>query len=229
MWLDKSDDDNLTAPLKYQNHQRSLKIANATFEFEFWNMTRVQELLKHPTLAPFEDLFNNVSPWICKCDVARLLVFAHPETRGGFYIDLDFYGNQSLIPLCDNRELLFVWEPKEHLDHYDSVPGRIFNGFMGTRPGHPIWLKILHHLKDNFSPYQTVIGNTGPLMLGNFAFESGLYKEIRHFIPHCQVMPYAWDHHNQTVFAKECSAKDMETCFVYTLWQEGSGWQYGHV
>ena len=172
MWLDTKTDVNSTPPPKYLSDKYTLGIANVNpeFEYRFWNMKTVKELFEDPRLQKWKSFYFQVDDLIEMCDFAR---YAIMYIQGGVYIDCDFSGITSLIGLVKyQKELMLV--PHTSIcgvklrEPGMTQPADIFNGILGSTPGHHFWAEFMDYIMYRYDPNTPVVNSTGPVALGNF-------------------------------------------------------------
>jgi mannosyltransferase OCH1-like enzyme len=231
MWLDKTIMDNDYAPEKYQKYIQSFKTHNPDFRFVFWNMERVMALFdQHPEISQYRELWFKLPHHIQKCDVARYLIM---YLNGGIYVDLDFQCYQNLYPLLD-RELILVLEPKEHSKIYrDPVDARLYNGFIGSVPGHPFWIDWLDYIKTSLGKTTDVMYTTGPVNFRIF-FDGSKYRDTS-LVDTCDIMPIYFARWRSYI-SNDCVSRNNGVRIIRpnyhknignytdTKWNEGTGW-----
>ena len=126
MWLDKT---NLSGeiPDKYIPYLNTWYTYNSDWNIKIWNTTQVLELINNNFSNTELTFFENIKPFISKCDFARFLII---YIYGGLYVDLDFICRKNITPLINSNETLFWRELHEHL--YNNSE-RIYVGIFCTK------------------------------------------------------------------------------------------------
>ena len=174
MWLDPSVDTNPGPPSKYAtpNYTLSIQKTNPNFQYTFWNMERVKQLFENPKLQRWKRFyFHQLREHIEMCDFAR---YAIMYDQGGIYIDCDFTGVQALDPLlASDPEMLLTLDLRSWGSHVREPgmtgPAAIFNGFLGSRPGHSFWAELMDYIMYRYNKQAPVLNTTGPVAVGEFA------------------------------------------------------------
>lgn len=231
VWLDKKVDDNELPNKRYQEkgYYNSWKEQNPSFVYKLWNIKMVRKLfVDHPILAKYKDFWEKrLDKWIEKCDFARyMLLFA----EGGFYADLDFICTKPIDPVLENRTLLILWEPPEH----DQPGKRLYNGILGSTPGHSFWLEWMDHIVKNYNPIKFVFFTTGPAAFaryikakkyhinhpewfGNTCWFLAQTSKVRY----CKMCIIPKEQFKPTVYYPEHQDRNR---YGFTRWYEGTGW-----
>lgn len=221
MWLDKNDDFNTNFPEKYNNHVATFTQYHPEFTVYFWNMTRVKTLFE--TMMPaYYEAWLNMPSHIQKCDFAR---FAILYIYGGVYADLDFSYYRNISPLL-NRELLLVLEPPEHSIN-DDIDARLYNGFIGSIPGHNFWLDWMNNIIISLTKTSNVMNTTGPVNFRRW-FDTSSYRNTE-LVNTCDILPIY--NGNKPSLTKECAKRigpeynpKLLGNYADTKWIEGTGW-----
>ena len=226
MWLDKTIDNNLYPPKKYKPLMDTFDKYNPEFKVEFWNMAKVKSLFEYPVIQQYQDTWENLPHHIQKCDMARYFIM---YLFGGIYIDLDFTCFKNLSPLLD-RELLLVLEPPEHYEN--GI--RLYNGFIGSVPGHQFWLDWLDYISESVLETNDVMETTGPTNFGKF-WQQSKYRSI-HLVDTCDIIPLYSCYEKPHCLTKKCAERldksDRKSGdyylkldnYVDNHWINGSGW-----
>lgn len=230
MWLDKNIDNNMTPPKRYKQFMETFDKYNPDFKVEFWNMRKVRNLFyEYPIIQKYYDIWENLPHHIQKCDMARYFIM---YLFGGIYVDLDFYCFKNLSPLL-NRELLLVMEPPEHSEIFESGK-KLYNGFIGSVPGHPFWLDWLDFIVESLKESTEVMETTGPLNFGRF-WEQSKYRHIP-LVDTCDILPLYYCYEKPHCLSRKCAYRlnqaDRKSPHYYrklgnyvdTKWTAGSGW-----
>jgi mannosyltransferase OCH1-like enzyme len=196
----------------YHDHnQVKWKSMNPEVEFKLWHKLDIIDLIKTHYDDNVLDCFESLTPFICKCDFARLLIV---YIFGGFYTDVDFIPIKPIkewCPIYDSSGFLLFAELIEHSD------SQLCNGFFGAeKPRHPFLKALIDFIIKNEKSHGDVMGGTGPKLwskmhtteFSSIIVQNGAY-----------VMPLT-DHH---VLSRDFQ----DTCWTYTEWTTGSGWGSG--
>src|SRR5438105_4960637 len=130
MWLDTKSHSNME-PEKYKvlGYPEVCRQVNKEFKHMFWDYNKLVTLFEDPQLAKYKSFWYNLPKIYEKCDFAR---YAIMYLYGGIYLDLDFECYKSFEPLTKDKDILLVWEPKEHGNNM------LYNGFLGSTKGHKL-------------------------------------------------------------------------------------------
>jgi hypothetical protein len=231
IWLDTQTESNTVALPKYDKTRSTWKEMNPTFAFEFWNIQRVKDLLNTvPELGEFKSFWLKLSKHIEKCDFARYVIL---YALGGFYKDLDFYCTRAIEPILSNRQLLMMWEPKEHQGFpYNK---RLFNGILASIPKHTFWLELMKYIVNHYNPRSIHVQfTTGPIQIGKFIIKNRIHIDHPEYFGNTCWFLFA------TAKARYCaqclvSKQDFKSDifykwfddrnqYGYTLWNESTEW-----
>jgi mannosyltransferase OCH1-like enzyme len=198
----------------YHDHnQVKWKTMNPEINFKLWHKLDVIDLIKTHYNDKTLKCFESLTPIICKCDFARLLIV---YAFGGLYTDVDFIPIKPIKQWCptyDSSGFLLFAELSEHSNT------QLCNGFFGSEnPGHPYLKALIDHIIDNKTSSGDVMAETGPKLWSklhlkffpNMIVQNGAY-----------VMPIT-DHH---ILSQDFDSN--HTCWAYTEWDAGSGWGSG--
>lgn len=233
MWFDVKHPDQEQIPEKYQNLGYSLtfKKNHPAWEYEFWNLKRAESLFfNYPELAPYKEYFMQLTPVMKKCDFARhAILYAY----GGIYIDLDFKSLKPLDTLIENRQYLYVKEPR-----YFKLPKNywIYSGFFGSIPRSQLCLFLLHEISISAPasiPLRKnnrfdVLSHTGPWALRtHFAKYQQITKVADDvlFIPSSYVFRYPYAYQVLLEWL-HVSISRYPNQYVETLWLDGTNWEH---
>lgn len=155
---------------------KDTKTVMQSFKYTFWGRPNIATLFRDPDLMRYKSLYDQATPHICKCDIARYAVL---YVHGGIYADLDVSFDRQPSDWMMSRELLLFseYDPVHFpqtvtVDGINLIPGHIANSVMGSRPRHPFWLELLDSIASDFnishpkSP-KDVINTTGPRKLAD--------------------------------------------------------------
>lgn len=230
MWLDKNIDNNTIVPKKYNKYIESFNKYNPEFKVEFWNRDKINKLFdEYPIIKKYQDVWENLPHHIQKCDMARYFIM---YLFGGIYIDLDFICYKNLSPLL-NRELLLVMEPPEHSEIFEKGK-KLYNGFIGSIPGHKFWLEWLDFICESVKGSDDVMQTTGPSNFGRF-WENSNYQHIP-LVDTCDIIPLYYCYETPHCLSRDCAKRldqnDLKSTDYYkklgnyadTTWISGSQW-----
>jgi hypothetical protein len=183
MWLDKKDDQG-GPPAKYLGDPTkfvgSFTAQNPTLQHKVWNFAQVKQMWQHPALSKWSRFFDEIFWHIEKCDFSRYAIL---YLYGGIYADLDI---TAVRPFDDGLlSRSFSWT-------LDVGESEIWNGFLASAPGHPVWADLMDYVMYNYPPSakdSNVYNTTGPAALGKFARRSHLTIDERPdlYIDNCLV------------------------------------------
>lgn len=223
MWLDTKTDDNITPTGKYVKlgYPASLQHKNPSYNYLFWNMTRVKELFKLEPYSKYLDFFLNLKHHIEKCDLARYIIL---HKYGGFYFDLDV---EAINPIPDSyldREIMLILEPVEMLN--SAKQKTVSNGILASKKGYKFWLDFIDYIIANYKRggKSSVLTNTGPYALATFIEQKypAIFKSLS-IKDTCQFSPYA------SLLVTSFLSKDCVDAKPSTIvhWEKGSYWIVG--
>lgn len=165
IWLDRHYDNNIYPPGKYLKlgYSQKYQDLNPDYQYLFWNMIRVQELLRDERYKKYQTFFNNLNHHIEKCDFSRYLIL---HKYGGFYFDLDIEPYQAFPNEVLKRDLFLIYESTPT---NDGLPA-ITNVYMASSKNHPMWLEFMDYIMANYQRggLSNVYGNTGTKALTQF-------------------------------------------------------------
>ncbi len=198
----------------YHDHnQVKWKTMNPDITFKLWHKLDIIDLIKTHFNDEILECFEALTPLICKCDFARLLII---YTFGGLYTDVDFIPIKPIkewCPIYDLSGFLLFSELSEHSET------QLCNGFFGSEKPRHFFLKALidHIVKNETLQHGDVMARTGPKLWENIHLE---FPEI--IVQNgAYVMPIT-DHH---VLSRDFDSNN--ACWAYTEWIDGSGWGNG--
>lgn len=174
MWLDVNTETNIAPCNKYvtEHYTLSIKRLNPKFAYTFWNMKKIRGLFEDSRLQRWKGFFfHQLREHIEMCDFAR---YAIMYIRGGVYIDCDFTAIKPLDSLIDSQvELLLTLDLRawgsQVREPGMTGPAAIFNGFLGSRPGHYFWSELMDCIMYRYNKDVPVLNTTGPVAVGEFA------------------------------------------------------------
>lgn len=215
MWLDKKDSSSNDYPKKYKKYMDNKEKLHPEFLHKVWSYDDVLKVIStDPELGKYKSLLEDMDMWICKCDLARLLVL---YKYGGVYADLDINYKKNIKKLLENKSEYFIYEPQEHMDDYGKK--LIWNGFFAVSPKHPFIKELIEyintHYDNNLDHWKDVINMTGPRAMAN------VYEENNHSFPvenSCSISPLT---KFGGKYSKQCKKGDE---YATTKWNDGTNW-----
>jgi mannosyltransferase OCH1-like enzyme len=201
VWLTKDIKSNKIdeLPKQYNKNIESFKKYCPDYDIKIWYIDEVDNMIKN-NLPEFYDTYQNITPWISKCDFVRFCII---YLYGGVYSDCDFYCMKSLNGLLKHKNEIYIAGDSGHL----------FNGFFASTPKSKFiydWLLTMQNNKQ----YPHVMDKTGP-----WGFTRYYSKSIKPKLSDRRdILPFDYD------YPEKCDNVDY---YVYTLWDEGCGWQFG--
>lgn len=227
MWFDKTTDDNLGPPNKhpkYSEYAAQIKLHNPDYHYEFLNGKKIKAIWADPKLSRWKDFwYNTLKSHIERCDFTRyaMMHLLGDDIEYAVYADLDFACQKPLDPLFVDKPLGLVWEPPEH---YVMGKKRLFNGVLFSRPSQEFWSRFMTFVMDNYDElcesgglFSNALNTTGPEALALFY---GLYAHQmppNHLLETCSILPLC-----TRGLSSVCT--DLSEAYMYTKWNEGSGW-----
>jgi len=125
------------------------------------------------------------------------------------------FKNQFLYNIIKHKNHFLVPEPPEHQQYKEKL---IFNGIFAFSPYHHFVKGYITYMYNNYkhpNNSQDVLKTTGPAALGNYYTKHYYNLKLDNY---CLVSPY-------TRFQKKCKeCFDPNSSYIYTKWNEGSGW-----
>lgn len=207
MWLDKTNPSG-EIPDKYIPYLNTWYTYNSDWNIKIWNTTQVLELINNNFSNTELTFFENIDPFISKCDFARFLII---YIYGGLYVDLDFICKKNITPLINSNETLFWRELPEHL--YNNSQ-RIYVGIFYAQKNNPFIDGFIKFMMNNYHKNNNVLKNTGPIALSNY-HKISPYKI--NFGNPCDINPFT----DKQVISKICN-KGVIDPYCYTLWKDAS-------
>ncbi|KAF2222537.1 nucleotide-diphospho-sugar transferase [Elsinoe ampelina] len=143
---------------------------NPSFETKIWNSTEARSLIatSYPWFLPTYDAYRHP---IQRVDAFKYFLLYH---HGGVYVDMDVACRRDLRPLLT----MPAWFPK-------AQPFGVNNDIMATRPGHPLFRKMIESLQARdvnlVSPYLTIFWSTGPQFTSDLV--KSWWSDQRHRYP----------------------------------------------
>ena len=219
MWLDKKDPYTRGCPDKYKPNLQKWINMNPDAKVVLWNYEDVEN-----EFPEYMEHINNIPAWISKCDMARFLIL---QKYGGIYSDLDFIPLRPIDSTVWDRDIFLINEPRFHVKKNEK--GRLFNGFVGSKPAHPFiegWVKnIIDHIEDQ-SIVWNVMDTTGPRSFYKYYTENPIVdldpEDACRFIP--VVRPVENNLKGEYFVNPDCNSVEP---FCYTTWVDGTNWGMG--
>lgn len=205
-------------PEKYVRYLDTWKKYNPDFQFKVWRDEDVEKIWEHPELKQFKELFQKAS-LIEQCDVARYAVL---YLEGGVYSDLNVECYKPIEPLL-HRDLGLAYEPKENWQKY-KFEYLMTNSLLMSKRGHPFWLALLHHIRENYWQLDHplvdyVMINTGPYLLARFV-ETKWPQAKEELLDTCLVQPFA-NVDGQMILSEGCQKQN---AYLAKIWKDTTGW-----
>jgi hypothetical protein len=219
MWLDPSVDTNPGPPTKYTtpNYTFSIQKINPNFQYTFWNMQKIKQLFEDPRLQRWKRFyFHQLREHIELCDFARYAVM---YLEGGIYIDCDFTAVHALDPLLANDpEMLLTLDLRawgsQVREPGMTGPAAIFNGFLGSKPGHYFWSELMDSIMYRYNKDVPVLNTTGPVAVGEFA------QRMYYSIDDCP----QWYIDNKLVNWRKIEGPNTELQYLHSNHFDGTNW-----
>jgi hypothetical protein len=219
VWLAASTATTSEVPPAYMSNIADWTAVHPDYRVQVWLNLDIENLiLDHEATLPITLAeFQALSPHICKCDVARLLV---TFIEGGFYVDLDFIALSHLDTL-----------PRQHTDYviineeHDVIaPGKTFNGFFGFAPAHRINEHLIRTCLSNNQHNKDVMTSTGPVAwtVALRAYDSIHSLTHRARVTNSGTATLIIPLTNTGKLAQAFEGTQRPICF--TLWGEGTSW-----
>ncbi|KAI8609438.1 nucleotide-diphospho-sugar transferase [Chytriomyces sp. MP71] len=146
-------------PEKYHEWVESWKTMNPEYEYKLWTDRDNRNLVAehYPWFLKTYDAFEDP---ILRADASRLF---YMHKYGGVYADLDFECLKPLDGLLKTHPAVIgsMTTGGDDAMRIHGVP----NAWMGSRPGHPLWLRCARRIMRFDSKEKTVEVRTGPVML----------------------------------------------------------------
>lgn len=224
IWLDRNYNNNVLPPGKYigLGYSRKFQSLNPSYQYMFWNMARIKELLEQEAYLKYKSFFNNLNHHIEKCDFSRYLIL---HRYGGLYFDLDikpFAGFPTQI-LDTDLWLLYESTPTD-----DSLPA-ISNIYMGSAKHNQFWLDFMDYIIENYhrGGLDNVYANTGTKALTTFIRKYRPELEIQmNLTESCRYMSkYVSGTGYETI--EHCQQFNPQSKVSDVNWLDGSLW--GHA
>lgn len=209
-WINKENNNNPYHE-RYQKNIETWKKYNPEFTFIYWNDEKIKNFISKE-FPEYSDRFYKISRAIIKADLARIMYLIK---FGGVYLDLDFYCCKNLQGLLLDKEIIITEEIPEHCYHHRQL----YNGIMATVPNNPFFVGWLKRAFDNILVIEDVMESTGPI--GFWRYFLSLENRPK-LTDTSLIIPY--DNLGKNSFI--CEKKN--TNFLYTLWYEGSGDNWGN-
>jgi hypothetical protein len=219
MWLDVDTETNTVPCKKYvtEHYTLSIKKLNPNFAYIFWNMEKVRELFEDPRLQRWKRFyFQALREHIEMCDFAR---YAIMYIHGGVYIDCDFTAVKSLDTLIESHaELLLTLDVRawgsQVREPGMTGPAAIFNGFLGSKPGHYFWSELMDSIMYRYNKDVPVLNTTGPVAVGEFA------QRMYYSIDDCP----QWYIDNKLVNWRKIEGPNTELQYLHSNHFDGTNW-----
>ena len=116
------------------------------FEYRFYNDSEARSYIEKNFPLFFVDCYDSILPGAYKADLFRLLVLLKD---GGIYADIDVQLETSLSSFLTSDMSLFI--PRETIRDLAGADYCLWNGLMGSTPGHPVIAKAVERLLESIS------------------------------------------------------------------------------
>jgi hypothetical protein len=187
-----------------------------------WNTVQLEELVLQTQGPEIFDLWLNMSPHICRCDLVRLFVILE---HGGCYCDLDFMCYQNLRSLLDHKSdvLAFV-----EVEIPFKMAKRMCNGFFAASAGHHFIQTLIDHIVRTFKIRRQrltsdVMLYTGPDFWYFTHFGLPKHRQPVLLAPEtAALISPVGIFRGRNFVTKKYTAEHLP--YVCTLWNEGTGW-----
>ncbi len=216
MWLDKKDPYSIGYPDKFTGNLQKWKTLNPDAKIVLWNYKDIER-----EFPEYMQYLNKIPAWISKCDMARFFVL---QKYGGIYSDLDFTPLKTLDSSVWNRDILIIYEPRQHMEREQK--GLLFNGFVGSIPNHPFingWIQRMIYYTENQESIWKVSKTTGTESFYNYYLENPTIDIDP--ADTCKFIPLFTDTKLIPTFFPRPECESVEP-FCYTTWVEGSKWSF---
>jgi len=158
---------NHKVPKKWRGSPKSIKDQMSDWKYVLMTDEDNEEFCRRhfPDFLPYYKLFPHS---IQRADAIRYMwLYVH----GGVYMDLDIV---VVKPLDD----LFYSDSGVYLCSSGNIGSCLTNSFMASKPGHPLWLDMIEHMKETkpwwcHGKHMEVMNTTGPLSLNWVVKEYG--------------------------------------------------------
>jgi mannosyltransferase OCH1-like enzyme len=214
MWLDKTNPYTRDYPEKYRENVEKWTELNRDWTVIMWNMEDIQR-----EFPEWMEVLDSIPIWISKCDFARFLVL---YKMGGVYIDLDFIPKRPFDDYVTNRDLLLLFEPKEHMEQLGE--GLLYNGIVGSEENHPFILGWIHKMAEDAprnDKVYNVVKVTGPTGFFNYWRNTGIPVEEVDTCLFCPVTKRLVSSPYITYIPDRCTPYPP---YCITKWSEGTFW-----
>lgn len=170
-------------PKHLVNYQNSWKEKNQDYQYMFWDMNSIKDLIKQANVVWITETYDNFPLMIQKIDFAKYIIL---YLIGGIYIDMDMKCLKPLnslleLPNMNNKKVLlsnltfdFIQRVIFLLTGNLNIRNIVNNGIIMCEAKHEIILntiKYVYQNKDNFfknkSNFLYIFYSTGPLALSN--------------------------------------------------------------
>jgi len=148
-------------PQRYDNWIRTWKIVNPKWEYWFWTMEDVRQLISQHYKEHLV-LYDNYESAIFRADVMRYFVL---HRYGGVYADLDMDALRPLDNWTVNYNCVLSEESYEHtFIVHEKLNTNVVNGFFMCRPGHSLMKRAIESLpKAAFRHFGDYLRAAGPI------------------------------------------------------------------
>jgi mannosyltransferase OCH1-like enzyme len=225
VWLNEGRIFNNFKPKKYDINLQKWREMYSDHKLIVYGMEDVLNLIeKDETIKKYKNVFLEIEPHICKCDVARLLIL---YSKGGYYIDHDFIPNKKIESVIDRSSdetgLCIFEEVSEH--QMNKNKKLICNGFIISPPQHPFIKGLLDNILDNHKiqpkiNIDSVLKRTGPEFFGDHWKEK--WRNDITLLNGAIIAPLKKDGQLSN------DHKSNKSIATVTIWNDGGGWWNGN-
>jgi len=142
-------------PRHLRRFQQSWLHWHPGWEYRFWDDEANAALIAEH-YPSFLEHYNRATPTILRVDLVRL---AYLHMYGGVYADLDYEVLRPLDDLLDTRHAI-VGRERGGIGEVLRKRAYVINALMGSPPGHPLWLDVMHGMVRAYRPRRGIESQT---------------------------------------------------------------------